>query len=163
MAGAQEGILAELGKAASATGKPVDAAVLSNAIGSLGRIEQALSGEGAAEAEAPPSYLDVHADEIDHCFSQPGVAAITAAVEELAGAVHGREGAEAAAQHWAVRAQRGLALASPTSLAVTHDALPGPRRPQLDLLESNRSIGALAVVRLRAVGGDVAKLAVFHM
>ena len=123
LAGAQEGILAELGKAASATGKPVDAAVLSNAIGSLGSIEQALSGEGAAAAEAPPSYLDVHADEIDHCFSQQGVAAITAAVEELAGAVHGRESAEAAAQHWAVRAQRGLALASPTSLAVTHEAL----------------------------------------
>jgi len=81
--------------------------VLSN---SLAAIDQLRPNEG------PPSFLETHSAEIDRCFSQPDVAAIRGAVDAAAAAA-------SSPLHWAVRASKYLARASPTSLAVTLEAL----------------------------------------
>ena len=77
----------QFGEAALATGEMKESA-LQTAITSIGALDSGALGElqggigdkfdlGSADVE--PSFLDIHADEIDHCFSQPGVAAIQAA------------------------------------------------------------------------------------
>ena len=124
-------MLVQLSEAALATGDLKESA-LQTAItsigaldsGALGQLKDGIGDAAGTAAEVEPSFLDVHADEIDHCFMQPDVAAIQAAVDELAGAAIGSAvSKEAATANWAVRASRGLALASPTSLAVTLEAL----------------------------------------
>ena len=68
------------------------------------------------EEARPPSFLEAHAAEIDDCFGHADVPAIVAAVNAAAAAA-------SAPDHWAVRAAADLARASPTSLAVTLEAL----------------------------------------
>ena len=119
-----EGVLCQFGENAISTGNVVNENALHNAIRSVAGLDDALAGGSGDVSPEPPSFLEVHAAEIDHCFSQPDVPSIVAAVEELASCVRGSAPSEeAAGAHWAVRAARGIALASPTSLAVTLEAL----------------------------------------
>lgn len=69
-----------------------------------------------SDDERPPSFLDTHAAEIDHCFSQPDVRSIREAVDYVAEAA-------STPDHWAISASKELSRASPTSLAVTLEAL----------------------------------------
>ncbi len=119
-----EGVLCQFGENAISTGNGLNENALHNAIRSVAGLDDALAGGSGDSAQEPPSFLEVHAGEIDHCFSQPDVPSIVAAVEQLASSVRGSAPSrEAAGSHWAVRAARALALASPTSLAVTLEAL----------------------------------------
>ena len=104
-----EGMLMEF---ASRPGQ-IDADVLSAAISTLDQLD---SGKVAAR----PTFLDEHAAQIDECFGQPDVPSIVAAV---AGAGFAAIDAADGDKHWAVRASKELRRASPTSLAVTHEAL----------------------------------------
>lgn len=119
-----EGVLCQFGENAISTGNIVNEKALHNAIWSVAVLDDALAGGSGETAPAFTSFLDVHAAEIDHCFSQPDIPSIVAAVEELATSVRDNSPSnEAAGAHWAIRAARGLAVASPTSLAVTLEAL----------------------------------------
>ena len=119
-----EGVLCQFGENAVSTGTVVNETALHNAIRSVAGLDNALEGGSGNAGQEPPSFLEVHAAEIDHCFSQPDVPSIVAAVEQCASSALGSApGREVAESHWAVRAARGLALASPTSLAVTLEAL----------------------------------------
>eukprot|EP01046_Picozoa_sp_COSAG06_P000127 COSAG06_NODE_4_length_41837_cov_204.557597_22_plen_105_part_00 len=78
-----EGVLCQFGDGAVASGNSVKESALHNAIQSVGGLEDALAG-GSGEGEAHPhSFLEVHAAEIDHCFSQPDIPSIQAAVRYL--------------------------------------------------------------------------------
>jgi hypothetical protein len=80
---------------------------------------EAARGVGSAEPPEPPppSYLDVHAEEIDSCFGQPNLASIIDAVAEMAASSAAAAGDDS--KHWSVRAAQALSSASPTSLAVS--------------------------------------------
>ena len=119
-----EGVLCQFGENAISTGNGVSETALHNSIRSVAGLDDALAGGSGDTAPEPSSFLEVHAGEIDYCFSQPDAPSIVEAVEQLASSVRGSAPSrEAAESHWAVRAARGLALASPTSLAVTLEAL----------------------------------------
>ena len=98
----------------------VDVETLSAAISGLDRLDGHLPSEEEAEG-ASRAFLDaVTLAEIDECFGGPDLDSVTRAVNYLAAQhVVGGSGGT----HWAVSAARELATASPTSLAVTFEAL----------------------------------------
>lgn len=115
-----EGLLANYAQKALDKGGDIDQATMHSAIAALDHIDHFTQPAGSSPPEeAPASYLTVHAEEIDYCFSLPDVPAIMSAVNEMA------EAATSAAddQHWSLRAAKELSKASPTSLAVTLEAL----------------------------------------
>ncbi len=104
---------------------------LDKALKSLDRVDTSTFTYG--ELAAKDSFLATHAAEIQHCFGEPGltVGDIKARVNELAAAQAKQQqqqeaaagGEPAAGATWAMRAAKELANASPTSLAVTLEAL----------------------------------------
>jgi len=92
----------------------VDVEVLNRALSSLDQLTP--EAAEATQQTAPPLLTEVTLAEIDDTFGREGVDAIVEAVRSLAAS-------QAGTQHWAVAAAKELSRASPTSLAVTYEAL----------------------------------------
>jgi len=93
----------------------VEAEVLSAAVANLDRLDGHMPSEREAEASSVETLTPDTLSEIDACYAGESLAEVVHAVNKLA--------AEREGSHWAVAAARELARASPTSLAVTFEAL----------------------------------------
>ena len=97
----------------------VDEEALTAAIASLDMLGDAEAGDAAARPLLTPAALS----EIDEAFAQPTLDAVVRAVDALAAEATARGGGGGGDAHWAIGAARELGRASPTSLAVTFEAL----------------------------------------
>ena len=101
-------VLAEYGNQALSAGRALDTHVLASSIAAIDGLDAGILQEQLGATG--PTFLVRHAEEIDHCFSQPTVEDISRCVAEVSLA-NAKEAA-----HWSHRAKRELSLASPTSL-----------------------------------------------
>lgn len=97
----------------------VDEVALSRAMTSLDRLAGHMPSEGEAEASMPQMLDEVTLRQIDDAFGRESVDEVKSAVEAMAADATARGDA----RHWAMGAAREMSRASPTSLAVTFEAL----------------------------------------
>ncbi len=93
----------------------IDLDVLGRGIASLDQLAPD-STDGSSAASPPPQLNEQMLAEVDDAFSRDEVGAIVDAVQSMAATAPDQH-------HWALAAARELARASPTALAVTHEAL----------------------------------------
>jgi 3-hydroxyisobutyryl-CoA hydrolase len=107
-----EGVLLELASQSAQKMQPIDVEKMNNILTTIGSF--------GAKNDGKKSFLTVHADEIDSCFGHGSVPEIIDSVEQLALQHTQGKGNQ---DHWSIRALQQLKNASPTSMAITLEAL----------------------------------------